>query len=391
MRPHGQTAGHVVRTIDDILSQLRKANQASSGTYAGDPLAAAQAAQAQGHNAPRAYLYQQQQDMLAQQARFEAQRRQAELAASQAGTRPFRDVVSARQGAQRAESTLGLRQQVEAARVNLDFLRGPEGAAYVKEQRQLNKQLESLRYQTEAAEREEKGFAERLAGVGGVIGRVGGGFAVAAAAAFGAISEASPTHAAYATESAKLAAAEIGTALLPAAHTFGQAAQEFGKFVRELRQTQSLLELPHEKGVRPFWIRTFGAQAQQTTLGVNELLRGEFGRAGITLNPFRSARASIAAGKEAGLKAEEGAENDMRPVFPGGRQLAEYTDATRYSQALNIAGLEAGGPEDPQTKLLRLQLENLEQINKNTAGAGAQGVSVLTHALENALNGGPHD
>jgi hypothetical protein len=390
MRPHGQTAGHVVRTIDDILSQLRKANQASSGTYAGDPLAAARAAQAQGHNAPRAYLYQQQQDMLAQQARFEAQRRQAELTASQTGTRPFRDVLASRQGAQRAESTLGLRQQVEAARVNLDFLRGPEGAAYVKEQRQLNKQLESLRYQTEAAEREEKGFAGRLAEVGGVLGRVKVGFAVAAAAAFGAVAEASPTHAAYVTESFKLAAAEIGTALLPAAHTFGQAAQEFGKFVRELRQTQSSLELPGEKGLRPFWIRALGAQAQQTALGTNQLFRGDFGRAGITLNPFRSTRASVEAGKEAAKKAEEG-ETDMRPVFPGGRQPAEYTDAARYSMALNIAGLEAGGPEDPQTKLLRLQLENLEAINKNTAGAGAQGINVLTHVLENALNGGPHD
>jgi hypothetical protein len=425
MNPSGGQGGSAAgwssaRTLQDILKELQTARQASRGSWAGRPLALAESAAAQGHDPYRAYLYQRRMDDAAEAARQRAAALQARLEASGANdprrqearsatvdASMERQQAAAAEGKRRADtersawagptgaatagaqvrqgagqSLADLQKQVTQARANLDFLKTPEGQSTLKERRALEGELRKLGAETARASEAPKSFAEQL-GKGGAglaaFAREGLGAASAAMSYFrDMVSAASPTAMKTFDDSLQLMSGVVGTQVLPVMWRLSAAMQDWTKWLKaNLPTPGSEQDDPRKAG---FWGNVTGFMRDTvenaiehpfltaTTLGTYPAMAAAGGRVARAMgSPF----AEWAQG--AGLIQPPRTPEGMSFVPPGGGPIASYMSGEQYSQGLNIAGLAVGGPEDPQTKLLELQLENMrdtkgliEKVKQNT-------------------------
>lgn len=369
MRPHhAPGGGNVARTLDDILKEIKRAEAAAAGTYAGNPAAQAAAAQAQGYDPLRAYLYRQQQDAAAETSRALARMGQAQLGrqfwASAAGQ--AQAAAGAReQGAVGAEST---QRRLTEARARLDYVKTPEGRQAVREQQEGEKELRRLNKEAANAADRLRPFGERLTeGARSAAQAAGGALALAGgvvAATERLVAIADPSTAATFRNSLELLSAKIGTTLAPALLHLAKSAQY----------------------AADWWDKTVNAPANQPAEGQSFLdrLKGIPGRSigrfaeMFAENPLLSTvtaggrpaanTASLALldlfnpGSSRSVDAERrrrGADVGMSFEAPGGGPIARYMTGEQYGEALNVAGLEVG-PNDPKTQILNEQLKNLQ-------------------------------
>jgi hypothetical protein len=371
VRPHhAPGGGNVARTLYDILKEIKRAEAAAAGTYAGNPAAQAAAAQAQGHDPLRAYLYRQQQDAAAETSRALARMGQAQLGrqfwASAAGQ--AQAAAGARE--QSAVSLASLQQRVTGERARLDYGATPQGLAEVRQRAGLDRELSRLQKESAEAAARLRPFSERVSDTGREFFRITG---VVSAAAFGLakLGElASPSAYQTLQGSLELLAETVGELVVPVMYKLADSAQRWDNWLR----AHSGGGTSREEG------EGWGDYLSRRFVGEVTAFGTDFARAGLEPSNAWTAllpggQAAFAAHAAAGgrLAAWTGWGGDDfqksffgqdRPAMqsfvpPGGGPIARYQTGEQYGEALNIAGLEVGA-SDPKTELLKRQIKELE-------------------------------
>jgi hypothetical protein len=364
VRPHHSAGGgQVARTLDDILKEIKRAEAAGAGTYAGNPAAQAAAAQAQGHDPLRAYLYRQQQDAAAETSRALARMGQAQLSRQFWASTAGQAQAGAGAREQSAVSLASLQQRVTGERARLDYGATPRGMGEVRQRAGLERELQRLQKESAEAAARLRPFGERVADTGKEFLRV---TSIASAAAFGLakLGElASPSAWQTLQDSMALLGETVGEQVVPLMYKLAGTMQEWDKSIREnLGGDQDDANAQGVSGNVGAFFRDVGRTLISSDWKTQALNVGTF---------YSYPLVAAGAGRVNQWTGGDNQQANRNYLFgrdmpamqsfaaPGGKPIAEMTTGERYSEQLNLAGLEVGA-NDPKTELMQRQIRELE-------------------------------